>query len=51
VNLYAAIHYLLFIAIVTILVKPLGGYMERAFPGDAQSLIVYVFLLSGSSTG
>ena len=30
-DLYSAIQYVLFIAIVTILVKPLGGYMERVF--------------------
>ena len=28
-NLYAAAQYLLFVFIVTALVKPLGGYMER----------------------
>jgi K+-transporting ATPase ATPase A chain len=31
VDLYSAIQYLLFVAIVTILVKSLGGYMERVF--------------------
>jgi potassium-transporting ATPase potassium-binding subunit len=31
VDLYSAIQYLLFVAIVTALVKPLGGYMERVF--------------------
>jgi len=31
VDLYSAIQYVLFVAIVTILVKPLGGYMERVF--------------------
>jgi K+-transporting ATPase ATPase A chain len=31
VDLYSAIQYGLFVAIVTILVKPLGGYMERVF--------------------
>ncbi len=30
-DLYSAIQYVLFVAIVTILVKPLGGYMERVF--------------------
>ena len=30
-NLFSAIQYLLFLAIVTALVKPLGGYMERVF--------------------
>jgi len=31
VDLYSAIQYVLFVAIVTILVRPLGGYMERVF--------------------
>jgi len=31
VDLYSAVQYVLFVAIVTILVKPLGGYMERVF--------------------
>jgi potassium-transporting ATPase potassium-binding subunit len=31
VDLYSAIQYVLFVAIVTILVKPLGGYLERVF--------------------
>ncbi len=30
-DLYSAIQYLSFVAIVTVLVKPLGGYMERVF--------------------
>ena len=30
-DLFSAIQYLLFLAIVTVLVKPLGGYMERVF--------------------
>jgi potassium-transporting ATPase potassium-binding subunit len=30
-DLYSALQYVLFVAIVTILVKPLGGYMERVF--------------------
>ncbi|MGD0414044.1 MAG: potassium-transporting ATPase subunit KdpA [Terriglobales bacterium] len=30
-DLYSAVQYVLFVAIVTILVKPLGGYMERVF--------------------
>ena len=30
-DFHSAIQYLLFVAIVTILVKPLGGYMERVF--------------------
>jgi potassium-transporting ATPase potassium-binding subunit len=31
VNLYSAIQYLTFLAIVTAMVKPLGGYMDRVF--------------------
>jgi len=31
VDFYSAIQYVLFVGIVTILVKPLGGYMERVF--------------------
>ena len=30
-DLYSAVQYLLFLIIVTVLVKPLGGYMERVF--------------------
>ncbi len=30
-DLYSAIQYVLFLAIVTVLVEPLGGYMERVF--------------------
>ena len=30
-NIHSAIQYLFFVAVVTILVKPLGGYMERVF--------------------
>src|SRR5580700_10834106 len=30
-NLHSAIQYILFIVLITILVKPLGGYMERVF--------------------
>ena len=30
-DLYSAIQYALFLAIVTVLVRPLGGYMERVF--------------------
>lgn len=30
-DLYSVSQYVLFVAIVTILVKPLGGYMERVF--------------------
>jgi potassium-transporting ATPase potassium-binding subunit len=31
VDFYSAIQYVLFVAIITALVKPLGGYMERVF--------------------
>jgi K+-transporting ATPase ATPase A chain len=31
VDFYSAIQYVLFVAIVTVLVEPLGGYMERVF--------------------
>ncbi|MGB7822731.1 MAG: potassium-transporting ATPase subunit KdpA, partial [Candidatus Sulfotelmatobacter sp.] len=31
VDFYSVIQYVLFVAIVTILVKPLGGYLERVF--------------------
>ncbi len=37
-DLYSAIQYVLFVAIVTILVKPLGGYMERVFSGKRTVL-------------
>lgn len=37
-NLYRAIQYLLFLAIVTALVKPLGGYMENVFSGKPIGL-------------
>ncbi len=30
-DLYSVVQYLLFVVIVTVLVKPLGGYMERVF--------------------
>ena len=30
-DFYSAIQYVLFVVIVTILVRPLGGYMERVF--------------------
>ena len=30
-DLYSAIQYVLFVGIVTALVRPLGGYMERVF--------------------
>jgi len=38
VNLYSGIQYLMFVAIVTALVKPLGGYMERVFSGKRTVL-------------
>jgi K+-transporting ATPase ATPase A chain len=38
VNLYTSIQYLLFVAIVTILVKPLGSYMERVFSRQRTAL-------------
>jgi K+-transporting ATPase ATPase A chain len=38
VNLFSATQYLLFLAIVTALVKPLGGYMERVFSGKRTLL-------------
>ncbi|MGO9084687.1 MAG: potassium-transporting ATPase subunit KdpA [Candidatus Sulfotelmatobacter sp.] len=37
-NFYSAIQYVLFVAIVTVLVKPLGGYMERVFSRQRTSL-------------
>src|ERR1700732_4304451 len=37
-DLYSALQYVLFVAIVTILVKPLGGYMERVFSGQRTVL-------------
>jgi potassium-transporting ATPase potassium-binding subunit len=38
VDLFSATQYLLFLAIVTALVKPLGGYMERVFSGKQAVL-------------
>jgi K+-transporting ATPase ATPase A chain len=38
VDLYSAIQYLSFVAIVTIMVKPLGGYMERVFSRKRTAL-------------
>jgi K+-transporting ATPase ATPase A chain len=38
VDLYSAIQYALFLAIVTVLVKPLGGYIERVFSRQRTSL-------------
>ena len=37
-DLYSAIQYVLFVAIVTVLVKPLGGYMERVFSRKQTAL-------------
>ena len=37
-DLYSAIQYLLFLAIVTSLVKPLGGYVERVFSRKRTAL-------------
>jgi K+-transporting ATPase ATPase A chain len=37
-NLYAALQYLFFVAVMTILVRPLGGYLERVFAGKPTSL-------------
>ena len=37
-DLYSAIQYLLFVAIVTALVRPLGGYMERVFSRQPTAL-------------
>jgi potassium-transporting ATPase potassium-binding subunit len=37
-DLYNAVQYLLFILIVTALVKPLGGYVERVFAGKQTAL-------------
>ncbi|MFZ0938071.1 MAG: potassium-transporting ATPase subunit KdpA [Candidatus Sulfotelmatobacter sp.] len=37
-DFYSAIQYVLFVVIVTILVKPLGGYMERVFSRQRTAL-------------
>ena len=37
-DFYSAIQYVLFVVIVTILVKPLGGYLERVFSGQRTVL-------------
>ena len=37
-DFYSAIQYVLFVAIVTVLVKPLGGYMERVFSRKQTAL-------------
>jgi len=38
VDFYSAIQYVLFVVIVTVLVKPLGGYMERVFSRQRTAL-------------
>jgi potassium-transporting ATPase potassium-binding subunit len=38
VDLYSIIQYLLFLAIITTLVKPLGGYMQRVFSRERTVL-------------
>jgi K+-transporting ATPase ATPase A chain len=38
VDFYSALQYVLFVAIVTVLVRPLGGYMERVFSGQRTVL-------------
>jgi len=38
VDFYSAIQYVLFVAVVTALVRPLGGYMERVFSGKQTVL-------------
>jgi K+-transporting ATPase A subunit len=48
VNIHSAIQYLFFVAVVTILVKPLGGYMERVFFGKEPCWIDYACRWSGS---
>ena len=37
-NVYSAAQYLLFVAIVTVLVRPLGGYMHRVFTRQSTVL-------------
>jgi K+-transporting ATPase ATPase A chain len=37
-DLYSALQYALFIAIVTVLVEPLGGYLERVFAREPTAL-------------
>ena len=37
-DLYSAAQYLLFIIVVTVLVEPLGGYVERVFTGKRTAL-------------
>jgi len=37
-DLYSAVQYVLFVIIITIFVKPLGGYLERVFARDRTLL-------------
>ena len=37
-NVYSAVQYLLFVVIVTVCVKPLGGYMHRVYSGRRTAL-------------
>jgi K+-transporting ATPase ATPase A chain len=37
-NVYSAVQYILFVVIVTVCVKPLGGYMHRVFTGQRTAL-------------
>jgi potassium-transporting ATPase potassium-binding subunit len=37
-DLYSIVQYVLFLAIATVMVKPLGGYMERVFSGKTTVL-------------
>ena len=37
-NVYSAVQYILFVVIVTLCVKPLGGYMHRVFTGRRTAL-------------
>jgi K+-transporting ATPase A subunit len=56
VDLFSATQYLLFLAIVTALVKPLGGYMERVFSRkrtalDPLCLPIAAVVTSNTATG
>jgi len=37
-DFHSIVQYVLFLAVVTVMVKPLGGYMERAFSGKTTVL-------------
>jgi K+-transporting ATPase ATPase A chain len=37
-NVYSVVQYVLFVVIVTVCVKPLGGYMHRVFSGQRSAL-------------